>query len=178
MRIRASTRRASSCGDPLHGAARLDVGVEQVAGDEEQVDLLGEGEVHGGDERGELALALGGRGVAEVGVAGAEVHVRGVQQSKHAVRLPPWSLRRRRDRTGPRGRPLLARDRGVRQAEPRRSGGPVAPGTRLRSGRPHRSRLATPSLGGHCDRLGVTLGRVVPAVGACRRGCNALQRAV
>ena len=33
------------------------------------------------------------------------------------------------------------------------SAGPVAPGTRLRSGRPHRSRLATPSLGGHCDRL-------------------------
>ena len=36
--------------------------------------------------------------------------------------------------------------------------GPVAPGTRLRSGRPHRSRLATPSLGCHCDRLPVTHG--------------------
>ena len=35
-------------GDALDRAARLDVGVEQVAGDEEQVDLLGEGEVDGG----------------------------------------------------------------------------------------------------------------------------------
>ena len=31
--------------DALHGPARLDVRVEQVAGDQEEVDLLGDGEI-------------------------------------------------------------------------------------------------------------------------------------
>ena len=48
-------------GDALDRAARLDVGVEQVAGDQEEVDLLGQGEVDGRLEGRELALALGGR---------------------------------------------------------------------------------------------------------------------
>ena len=65
-------------GDALDRAARLDVGVEQVAGDQDEVDLLGDGEVDGGHEGGELALALGGRLLAEVVVTRAEMDVRGV----------------------------------------------------------------------------------------------------
>ena len=48
-------------GHALDGAPRLDVGVEQVAGDQDEVDLLRDREVDGGLERRELALALGGR---------------------------------------------------------------------------------------------------------------------
>ena len=65
-------------GDALDRAARLDVAVEQVAGDEEQVDLLGEGEVDGRHEGRELALALGRGLLTEVVVARAEMDVRGV----------------------------------------------------------------------------------------------------
>ena len=65
-------------GDALDRAPRLDVGVEEVAGDQEEVDLLGEGQVDGRAERGELALALGGRLVPEVVVARAEMDVGGV----------------------------------------------------------------------------------------------------
>ena len=78
IRIRASTRRLSCGGDALHRPARLDVGVEQVAGDQEEVDLLGEGQVDGGDEGGELPLALGAGLLTEVVVARAEMDVRGV----------------------------------------------------------------------------------------------------
>ena len=78
VRIRASTRRLQLRGDALHRAARLDVGVEQVAGDEDQVHLLGEGQVDRGHEGRELALALGGRLLTEVVVARAEMDVRGV----------------------------------------------------------------------------------------------------
>ena len=62
----------------LHRSPRLDVGVEQVAGDQDEVDLLGEGEVDRRHERGELALALGGGLLTEVVVARAEVDVGGV----------------------------------------------------------------------------------------------------
>ena len=65
-------------GDALDRSARLDVAVEQVAGDQEQVDLLGEGEVDGRHEGGELALPLGGGLLTEVVVASAEMDVRGV----------------------------------------------------------------------------------------------------
>ena len=71
-------------GDAFHGAARLHVVVEQVAGDEDEVHAFRDGEVHGGHERGELPLALGRRRVPEVGVPGAEMDVRGVEQSEHA----------------------------------------------------------------------------------------------
>ncbi len=75
--------------DALDRAPGLDVRVEQVAGDEEQVHLLGQREVDRGLERRELALALRGGRLAEIRVARAEVDVRGVQQSQHGVcRLP------------------------------------------------------------------------------------------
>ena len=79
-------------GHALDRALGLDVRVEQVARDEEQVDLLADREVHARLERGELALALGGRGVPEVGVTGAEMHVGGVQQAEHAVGCLPVSV--------------------------------------------------------------------------------------
>ena len=69
--------------DALHGAARLDVGVEQVAGDEEEVDLLGEGEVDGRLEGGELALPLSRRLLTEIVMACAEMHVRGMDDPEH-----------------------------------------------------------------------------------------------
>ena len=85
MRARDDDRPDASRGEPLQlggdaldGAARLDVRVEQVAGDQEEVDLLGEGQVDGGLEGGELALALGGRLLAEVVVTRAEMDVCGV----------------------------------------------------------------------------------------------------
>ena len=62
----------------LHRTTRLDVAVEQVARDEEEIGLLGQGEVHGRDERGELPLALRGGLFTEVVMACAEVDVRGV----------------------------------------------------------------------------------------------------
>ena len=69
--------------DALDRAARLDVRVEQVAGDEEQVDLLGEREVDGRLEGRELALALGRRLLAEVVVARTEMDVRGMDDPEH-----------------------------------------------------------------------------------------------
>ena len=80
VRMRASARRLS-CGHALHGSARLDVAVEQVAGDQEQVDLLGERELDRRDEGGELALALRRRLVAEVVVARAEMDVGGMDDA-------------------------------------------------------------------------------------------------
>ena len=65
-------------GDALDRPARLDVAVEQVAGDQDEVDLLGQRQVDGGGEGGELALALGAGLLTEVVVARAEVDVRGV----------------------------------------------------------------------------------------------------
>ena len=68
---------------PLDRAARLGVRVEEVARDENEVDLLCEGQVHGGHERRELPLALGGGPFTEVRVPRPEVHVRRVEQSQH-----------------------------------------------------------------------------------------------
>ena len=72
-------------GDALDRAARLDVRVEQVAGDQEQVDLLGERQVDGGLERGELALPLGGGLLPQVVMPRPEVDVCGVDQPQHPV---------------------------------------------------------------------------------------------
>ena len=58
--------------------SRLDVAVEQVAGDQEEIDLLGEGQVDGRGEGGELPLTLGARLLAEVVVAGTEMDVGGM----------------------------------------------------------------------------------------------------
>ena len=83
--------------------------------------------------------------------------------------LPPSSSPAGRP-TGPRERPLLALDAQCPHREPHiAQAGPVAPGTRLRSGRPHRSRLATPSLGCHCDRSAVTHGPFSPGRPGSRR---------
>ena len=76
--MRASAEPLELRGDALDRAARLDVRVEQVAGDQEEVDLLRDGEVDGRLERRELPLALGGRLLAEIVVTRAEVDVRGV----------------------------------------------------------------------------------------------------
>ena len=78
MRIRDSAQPLELGGDALHRPARLDVGVEEVARDEQEVDLFGERQVDGRLEGGELPLALGGRLFAEVVVARAEMDVCGV----------------------------------------------------------------------------------------------------
>ena len=65
-------------GDAFDRTLRLDVAVEQVAGDQEEVDLLGEREVDGGGEGGELPFTLGARLLAEVVVAGTEMDVGGM----------------------------------------------------------------------------------------------------
>jgi len=75
--------RSRGGGDPFHRPSRLRVRIEQVAGDHEQVYLLGQGEVDGRPERGELPLPLRGRLLAEVGVAGPEVDVGRMEQSQH-----------------------------------------------------------------------------------------------
>jgi hypothetical protein len=72
-------------GDTLHRSPGLRVRVEEVPRDEEQVHLLGDGQVHARPERLELALPLGGGGLAEAWVAGAEMHVGSVEESQHAV---------------------------------------------------------------------------------------------
>ena len=72
-------------GDALDRAARLDVRVEQVAGDQEEVDLLGQGKVDGRLEGRELALALGGRLLSEIVVSRTEMDVRGVDDPEHRV---------------------------------------------------------------------------------------------
>ena len=108
VRIRDVGQARELGGDALDRAARLDVRVEQVAGDQEQVDLLAEGEVDGGLEGRELALALGGRLLAEIVVPRAEMDVRGVDDPEHrgATCLLAVTLGRPRSqpRVGP-GRP-------------------------------------------------------------------------
>ena len=129
-------------GDAVHGALRLGVGVEQVAGDQEEVDLLGDREVDGGLERRELALTLGRRGFAEVGVTCAEVDVRGVEQSEHPVAEVLLSRRARGDE--------------ARWRRPARPEAPLSGPGLGASEAPPGSSLATPVLAGHCDRSGVT----------------------
>ncbi len=69
--------------DPLHGAARLDVRVEQVAGDQEEVDLLRQREVDRRLEGRELPLPLCGRLLTEIVVSRAQMDVRGVDDPEH-----------------------------------------------------------------------------------------------
>ena len=63
---------------PVDRATRLDVAIEQVAGDQEQIDLLGNGKIHRGGERRELPLALGARLIPEIVMASAEVNICGM----------------------------------------------------------------------------------------------------
>jgi hypothetical protein len=83
-------------GDALDRAPGLGVGVEEVAGDDEQVELLADREIDRGLEGGELALALGRRGIPQVGVTSAEMDVRGVEQSEHPGAIALLSRRRAR----------------------------------------------------------------------------------
>jgi hypothetical protein len=85
---------------PFHGTTRLDIAVEQVAGDEQDVRLLRDGQVHGGGEGGELALALGCGLIAEIVMSGAEMDVGGVDEPQHAAGRPPGRSRTGRDRPG------------------------------------------------------------------------------
>ena len=83
-------------GRALDRPAGLDVGVEEVAGDEDEIDPLREGEVRAGDEGCELALPLGRGLVTEVSVPGAQVDVGGMEQlgassaSSLLIRTPLW----------------------------------------------------------------------------------------
>jgi hypothetical protein len=70
---------------PLDRAAWLDIRVEQVARDQDEVDLLGEGKVDRCHEGRELALTLCRGSVAEVRVPRPEMDVGRVQQSQHAL---------------------------------------------------------------------------------------------
>ena len=72
-------------GHAFDGAAGLDVRVEQVAGDQEQVHLLGERQVDRGLERRELSLSLRGSLLPKVVMACPEVDVCGVDQPQHPV---------------------------------------------------------------------------------------------
>ena len=74
-------------GHALHAPTGLAVRIEQVAGDEEELDALRDREVDGRPEGRELALALGGSDVTEVGVTRAEMHICCVQEPEHAVGL-------------------------------------------------------------------------------------------
>ena len=65
-------------GDALDGTSRLDVAVEQVARDQEEIDLLREREVDGCGEGGELPFTLGARLLAEVVVASTEMDIGGM----------------------------------------------------------------------------------------------------
>ena len=126
VRIFAAASRLSSAATALDGAAGLDVRVEQVAGDQEEVHLLGQGEVDGGLERRELALSLGGGLLAEIVVSRTEMDVCGVDEPQHpVVRLASWLSRSGRSSRGPPVRPI---------------GSNVA-----RARRPHDSPLAAPN---------------------------------
>ena len=115
----------------LHRPSWLDVRIEQVARDQEEIHLLREGEVDRRLEGRELALALGGRLLAEIVMPGAEVDVRGVDDPEH------------RGRAGlPGGHD---RDGGESAMPARRPGrGTVVgdPPTMVRARRPHDSPLA------------------------------------
>ena len=69
--------------DAIGGAAWLRVRVEQVAGDQEQVHPLLDREIDSGLEGRELALALGRRLIAHVGVAGSEMDVGCMDDAEH-----------------------------------------------------------------------------------------------
>ena len=126
-------------GDALDGSFGLRVGVEEIAGDEEQVDPLLDREI---DSR-ELALTLGCRGFSEVGVTSAEVDVRGVEHRSIRLLLAscPSSRAKRRGELAPAPAPVRGALSGPELARARRP----------------RPSLATPVLAGHCDRSRVTV---------------------
>src|SRR4029077_15003454 len=129
---------------------RLDVRIEQVAGDQEQVDLLGKGQVHGRLERGELSLALGRRLLPQIVMTGAEMNVRGMDDPEHRdaaclLAGDGWS-------TEESAAPARLRTDGVRAA------------AFVRARRPHDSPLADSTVGEHCDRYVVTVASPLTSV--------------
>jgi hypothetical protein len=80
---RGSRNAAELGGHALHRSARLRVRVEEIAGDEEQIDGLGNGEVDRGFEGRELALAQNRRSFSQIGVPCPKVDIGGVKQAKH-----------------------------------------------------------------------------------------------
>ena len=81
---RADTRLGQALqlgGDTLHRSARLHIAVEQVAGDQEEVHLLRQGEFDRGHEGRELPLALRRRLVSQVIVARSEMDVSGMDDA-------------------------------------------------------------------------------------------------
>ena len=89
----------------LDGAARLDIGVEQVAGDQEQFDLLGQGEIDSCLERRELAFALRGRLLTEIVVPRAEMDVSGMDDPEHRAATRLLAVSFGRPRSQPRRAP-------------------------------------------------------------------------
>src|SRR5207245_2241344 len=75
-------------GDALDGTLGLRVRVEEIAGDEDHVDLLDDRQIDRSLECGELPFALRGGLLAEIGMARAKMDVGGVEQSEHPVALP------------------------------------------------------------------------------------------
>ena len=125
--------------DAFHRSARLRVRVEEIASDQEQIDLLRQGQIDRRTEGIELTLSLSGGLLAHVGVASAKVDICGVQESKHPrAHLPCRRLASCPDRNAVDGDPVL---------------GP--PPVRRERGAPMPS-LADPRFGPHCDRLSGT----------------------
>ena len=106
--------------DALSGAARLRVRVEQVAGDQEQVHPFLDREIDGGLEGRELALALGRRLIAHVGVAGSEMDVGCMDDAEHrrCLCLLTSTGRRRGWRANSLGTSLAARGACASEAPP------------------------------------------------------------
>jgi hypothetical protein len=69
--------------DAFDRAPRLRVRVEEVAGDQEDIDLLGHRQLNGRLEGCELAFAEDGGTLAEIRMSGAQMDVGSVQQPQH-----------------------------------------------------------------------------------------------
>jgi hypothetical protein len=95
--------------DAFSGSPRLGIRVEEVAGNQEQVDPLLDREVDRRLEGRELALALGRRLIAHVGVAGPEMDVGCMDDAEHRRLLVPPLLSTER-RRGWRANSLGSRD--------------------------------------------------------------------
>ena len=82
--------RATTLKKALDRAPRLHVRIEQVAGDQEEVRALRQGQVDCGPERRELPFPLRGRLLAEIVMPRTEMDVRGMDDPQHqaAAGLP------------------------------------------------------------------------------------------
>jgi hypothetical protein len=135
--------------DALDRSPGLGVRVEEVAGDQDDIDLLRDRQIDRRLEGRELALALGRGLVTEIGVARPQVHVGRVEELEHPVAagLPRRSLPERSSGT-PAGvrRALPPSSRTLGQARRAASGGVAAAtlGVLARARSPHLPSLAAP----------------------------------